>query len=142
MAISRRIRTLFLPAVATLVSHGTLIALFLSLGIYDKILWREPGFSLPVYLLFWSGSVLTGALGAWLSRRAGGTVTERVSAALAMVVGKVIGYVVLLPLATWISGSYSLKFVYGGFSFILVKYIVAPATALLLGAIPFLGDGD
>lgn len=138
MAISRRIRTLFLPALATLAGLGILVALFFVSGLYDKTLWREPSFSLRIYLLFWLGLVPIGGLGAWLSRRAGGTVAERILAALAIVVGKLIGYFVLLPIALIISGPSSVQFVYGGLSFILVKFIAAPASALLLGSALFL----
>lgn len=142
MDLSRKIHTLFLPAIATVASQGVLVGLFFALGVYDNTLWREPSFSLPIYLLFWLGLIPVGALGAWLSQRAGGTRAERILAALAMVVGKAIGYVLLLPIAVLISGASSLHFVYGGLSFILVKYIVAPASALLLGCVPFLRNRD
>ena len=141
MALVSRTRTLFLPAAAALISQGVVIGLFSLLGIYDKTLWREPSFSPPVYLLFWLALVPIGSLGAWLSRRAGGSVLERILAALAMVLGKLAGYVVFLPAVLLISGKASLHFVYGGLDFILLKYIIVPGCALSMGALPFLGQG-
>jgi hypothetical protein len=74
----RKLQTLFLPGIATLAAHGLLIALFSYLGQFQKTLWIEVTFSLPIYSVFWICMVPIGSLGAYLSRRAGGSYTDRI----------------------------------------------------------------
>jgi hypothetical protein len=138
----RKLQTLFLPGVATLAAHGLLIALFSYFGQFQKTLWKEATFSLPVYSVFWICMVPIGSLGAYLSRRAGGSYSDRILASLFIVIGKSIGYILLVPLTLLISGPSSFHFVYGGWDFILGKYIIAPGLALALGAALFLRRGE
>ncbi len=133
-------RTTIVPGVVTLAAHGFLIAIFSYTGQFQKTLWMTPTFSLQIYSLFWALMVPIGSLGAYLSRRAGGRNVDRLIAALFIVVGKCAGYILLVPFVLLVSGPSSFHAVYGGWAFILVKYIFAPGLALSLGAIPYLGE--
>ena len=133
-----KLRQMFLPGLVTLVTFWALNAIAYFFGVYDKLLWKEPNFSLKVYGIFWCGLIPIGALGAWISRRYGGSRTDRIFSALFPVVSKMFGYVILLPLTLLISGPSSLYFVFGGLDFWLVKYLLAPCVALFIGALPLL----
>jgi hypothetical protein len=138
----RKLQTLFIPGAATLGALGLLVALFSYLGQFQKTLWKEATFSLPIYCVFWICMVPISSLGAYLSRRAGGSCADRILASLFIVLGKSIGYVLLVPLTLLISGPSSFRSVYGGWDFILVKYIIAPGLALVLGAAPFVRERE
>ncbi len=140
MVLRRKVRTTIVPGVVTLAVLGFLIAIFSYTSQYQKLLWMTPTFSLKAYSLFWVSMVSIGSLGAYLSRRAGGRTADRLIAALFIVVGKCAGYILLVPFVLLVSGPSSFHAVYGGWVFILVKYIFAPGLALSLGAIPYLGE--
>jgi hypothetical protein len=89
-------------------------------------LWADPGTALPMIAAMLLAYLMYGALGAWWSRRAGGSVTARFVAGifpLALHLG---------ILATVLVAR--VDFPLGG----AVGFIVIPGVALTIGALPFL----
>jgi hypothetical protein len=105
-----------------------------------RFLVRLPGLGRSFYIEWLCAQILFGALGAFLSRRAGGTRTARI------VAGTFPAIVQLGLWAFWIPASALLEHnafvldhpVY--YAFGIFVWVVPPGIALLLGATPFLKE--
>jgi len=141
--MNHRTKSLWLPALA---SFGC-ASLFL-LGLTE--ISRQPeflvqlnsGFGRSAYVAWMVAQLLFGAIGAFLSRRAGGNRRER------FVAGIFPAMVMFALLAVWIPISAVVErnaFVLNHPNALLLPiflWAVAPAIMLLLGAVPFLGKSN
>ena len=123
--MSHDARTLWLPGMAAL---GASAAVLLGAArLAPGSLWADPGATLPMMAAMLLSYLLCGALGAWWSRRAGGSVAARFVAAifpLALHLCMVLVAAIRLP-----------SDVRPG---VALGFIVIPGIALTIGALPFL----
>jgi len=133
--MNARTKTLWLPALASLLGASLAMTLLQRVGVRPRLVWTgqvEMAFYVPWLALL----PLFGASGAYLSRRAGGTVRTRVTASLAPVLWLLLLCILTEPLELASRGFSSLLY----FGYGLAQYVAIPGIALLLGALPFLRE--
>ena len=125
--MSHDARTLWLPGMAAL---GAAAAVLLSLAwLVPGSLWTDPGATPPMIAAILLSYLLCGALGAWWSRRAGGSLAERFVAGIFPLA---LHLCVVLVAAIRVHSDVRLGVALG--------FIVIPGIALTIGALPFLRD--
>jgi len=136
---SERVKTLWLPGLATFFVSMSGVAILLWAGVRPLTFfphWHHPWqFFLP-----WLASLpLLGALGAYWSGRAGGKGTTPILAAVFPVIA-MSGFGIVALVADLIGdvggGRHSVWHSLCGFGYFVVCWLLAPGTALLLGAFP------
>lgn len=135
--MNHRTRSLWLPALATFFGASVSLALCQFFGLKPHMVWvGRMGISLD---WLWLVTLpIFGAAGAHLSRRANGPVLARLAAGLFPSIIMLIVMFVVLPWGLVIDGFDFFRLV--GFGLGVVNWVVIPAIALLLGALPFLSQ--
>jgi hypothetical protein len=135
VSMNQRTKTLWLPALATLLGASLLLAGIEISGLGLRLVWIH-GMGMSLYWPWLAGLPVFGAIGAWLSRRAQGQIEARLAASAfpALVMLVVMG--VILPYGVARSGFSFFRIVHFGLGF--VNWVMLPAVSLLIGAIPFL----
>lgn len=137
-----RTRKIWLPGLVT----GTLsMALLWSLellGFHMRIFWHSsnpPGlmFSLPWLLVL----PFVGALGAYLSARAGGGPRERLVAGLFPSAALTLLFAAVMPIALLRGSLLPWSFLVSALASALLGWVLIPGAALLVGVLPFLFVG-
>jgi len=136
--MNQRTRTLWLPGLASFAAASLFLLVLTQISMEPRFLVRLPGLGRTFYIEWLCAQVLFGALGAFLSRRAGGKRSARI------VAGAFPAIVQLGLWAFWIPASALLE--HNAFvllhplyyAFGMFVWVVPPGIALLLGAAPFL----
>lgn len=136
--MNHRTRTLWLPALITLLGASLSLALTQMLKLHPRVLWIG-GWGLTIYWQWLATLPLFGAAGTYISRRAQGSVGSRFAAGLSPALAMLGAMSVILPFALAIDGFYAWRLV--GFGLGLINWVAVPALALMLGALPFLRSG-
>jgi hypothetical protein len=140
--MNHRVKALWLPGVWTSALSMLLLRLFqIPWAPAPYVFWLRNGMALVIYWRWLLCLPLIGALGAYLSRRAGGKLLDRVLAASLHILGLtcvlVLGFCIGLVLDFRVP--LSLRLV--GIAVYLLGWGITPCFLLLLGALPFLrGD--
>lgn len=139
--MNHRTKTLWLPGLASLAAASLFLLALTQLSLEPQFLVRlNSGLGRSLYVAWLCAQILFGALGAYLSRRAGGTRTARIVAAT-------FPAIVLFGLwAFWIPVSALLEHnafvlrhpIY--YALGIVIWVLPPAITLFLGAAPFLKE--
>ncbi len=135
--MNHRTRRIWIPGLLTLTLSMGLFGSLESLGLHMRILWLNRTaliFSLPWMLVL----PFVGALGAYISERAGGGHRERLlaslfpSGALSILFFSVfaVGWIV----ESWVAHTLA----FAGFVNLELSWAIIPGAALLIGALPFL----
>ena len=136
--MNHRTKTLWLPSLASFAAASLFLLVLTHISLQPRFLVRLPGLGRSFYIEWLGAHLLFGALGAFLSRRAGGTRTARI------VAGTFPALVQFGLWALWIPASALLEhnaFVVDHplfYAFGIFVWVVPPGFALLLGAAPFL----
>lgn len=128
-----RTRSLWIPAMASLLGASVAMTSLQFAGLRAQVV-RTGSVEMFFY---WSWLVvlpLCGALGAYLSRRAGASILTRLSAALAPVLWLLAICTITEPIDLAVSGIGQLRY----FGYGVAEWVVVPGAALLAGAAPFL----
>jgi hypothetical protein len=137
-----RTRVLWLPALFALTLSYVLLALIQIFGPQPSFYWFFTGRSLMPFVAFivpWLLSQpVVGAIAAFWSRRAGGTVRYQILAALAPAIALLGLFLLILPFAMIVVHHVSHTMRIGSFLGLTVTWVILPALPLLLGAAPFL----
>jgi len=137
-----RTRVLWLPALFALTLSYVLLALIQIFGPQPSFYWFFTGRSLMPFVAFivpWLLSQpVVGAIAAFWSRRAGGTVRYQILAALAPAIALLGLFLLILPFAMIVVHPVSHTMRIGSFLGLTVTWVILPALPLLLGAAPFL----
>jgi hypothetical protein len=133
--MNQRTKSLWLPVMISILGASLAMTLIQKIGVRPRLVWTGPA-EMGLYFPWVAVLPLFGALGAYLSRRAGGVVWSRVTAALAPVL--------------WLGGlgclTEPVELASRGFSHLpyfaygMVEWVALPAFALLIGAAPFLRE--
>ena len=133
--LNYRTKTLWRPALTTFLAASVSLMLCQLLGLKPHITWVGP----DAIWFYWPWLLtlpIFGALGALLSRRAGGPVALRLAAGLSPALIMFTVMLVVLPLSVAIDGFHLFQLV--SFGLLIVNWVALPALALLIGELPFL----
>lgn len=134
-SMNDRTKSLWLPALITLLGASVSLVFFRYVGVRPHVLW----FGKAALYLDWAWLVslpILGALGVHLSGRAQAPATARLAAGLAPAIVMLIAMGLILPWGLAIDGIHFIRLV--NFGLDLISGVVIPALALLAGALPFL----
>ncbi len=134
---NHRTKSLWMPALLTLLGASALLMLIQFAGLQPRLVWIE-GAGVVLYWHWLAGLPVFGALGAYLSQRAQGTTWARLAAGLSPALAMLITMALLLPWGLAIDGLSFLRWIQ--FGIMLLIWVLFPALTLLLGTLPFLGS--
>jgi hypothetical protein len=131
-----RVRQLWFPGLLTLTLVTALLPMLLKLGLEPRIVsWNGPG-TVLLYLPWLMMLPLFGALGAYVSLRAGGSARVILVSGIFPLLSLAGCFFVILPLSMVLDRSLAFHLTTAGFLGLLFSWVVAPGAALLAGALP------
>lgn len=137
--MNMRVRHLWAPALSTFLVSVSVQFVALRVPQWPPwVLFTRNGVSVVLAPLWLLGLPFIGALGAWLSLRAGGNTRDRLLSALgsAWLMGGIITLGV--PLSMVIEGHFSLRIKMTAYLVYMIAWCLVPAVLLALGALPWL----
>jgi len=138
-SMNYRTKSLWLPALTTLLGASVSLALMQFLGMRPHVV-SIAGMGVTFYWPWLATLPIFGAMGAWLSRRGQGKRSACLVAGLSPAVLMLIVMVgLVLPFGLVIDGMDFIRLV--GLGIALTMWVVIPGIALLVGALPFLWSG-
>ena len=135
--MNHRTKSLWLPALLTLLSASVSLMAMQFLGFRPRLVWIH-GMGVTLYWPWLAGLPFCGALGAYLSQRAHGLTRARLAAGLSPALIMLIVMLLILPWGLVLDGFHF--FILVGFGMGLANWVALPAFALLIGAAPFLHE--
>ena len=137
-AMNRRTRTLWLPGLVTLtMASVSLMVIQLFTFSRPRVHWVDGG-AVAVGMVWLFSLLPCGALGAYLSGRAGGSRSSSMAASLFPSLIMLAVFCLVLPIGIFVERNLYIIHHPGYFGLALLVWTVAPGTALLLGAVPVL----
>jgi hypothetical protein len=137
-----RTKALWLPALCALTLSNVLLALIQVFGPAPHFYLFHTGKSMEIVGAFIAPWLITqpmvGAVAAYWSRRAGGTVRYQLLAALAPAIALLGLFLLILPAAIMVANHFAHNIQLKAFSVLIVTWVLLPAIPLLIGAAPFL----
>ena len=133
--MNHRTKSLWLPALLTLLGASVSLMVAQFLGLRPRLVWFH-GMGITLYWPWLAGLPLFGAMGAYLSQRARGPLRARIAAGLSPALVMLTVMLLILPWGLAIDGIHFLSLI--GFGLGLANWVGLPAIALLIGAAPFL----
>jgi hypothetical protein len=137
-----RTKALWLPALGALTLSNVLLALMQVFGVPAHFYWFGIGKSVQAlceFIVPWLISQpVVGAVAAYWSRRAGGTVQYQLLAALTPAIALLGLFLLILPWAMIIERPFAPNVRLDAFLILTVTWVLLPAVPLLIGAAPFL----
>jgi hypothetical protein len=140
-SMNHRTRSLWLPGLASFAAASLFLLVLTQVSLQPRFLVRlNSGIGISFYIGWLFAQVLFGALGAFLSRRAGGTRTARIVAATFPAIVVFGLWAIWIPASAFIEHNtfmlnHPLYYALGIF-----PWVVLPGIILLLGAAPFLKE--
>ena len=137
-----RTKALWLPALCALTLSNGFLALMQIFGVPAHFYWLGVGKSVQAlceFIVPWLVSQLAvGAVAAYWSRRAGGTVRYQLVAALAPAIALQGLFLLILSWAMIVEKPFAPNIRLGAFLILTATWVLLPAVPLLIGAAPFL----
>ena len=137
-----RTKALWLPALCALTLSNVLLATIQIFGPLTHFSWLNPYMDLRPFYMFlvpWLISQpVVGAVAAYWSRRAGGTVRYQLLAALAPAIALLGVFVFILPFSIMLDKHVANHIRLSAFMLMTLIWVLLPALPLLIGAAPFL----
>jgi hypothetical protein len=131
-----RVRQLWFPGLLTLTLATALLPMLLKLGLEPRIVsWNGPD-TILFYVPWLMALPLFGALGAYVSLRAGGSARRILFSGTFPLLSLAACFFVILPLSIVLDRSLAFHLTLAGFLDLLLSWVVAPGAALLMGALP------
>ncbi len=137
--MNTRTKRLWLPAMASLVGAAGLLMILQKLGIHPRVVWIG-NMALVLYLPWLIALPVFGAVGALLAKRAQAHSAHRLVAGLAPALAILGSFGVILLVSLALGTARLSGFPFGYFALTIFNWVVLPASALLLGALPFLKE--
>ena len=138
-SMPHRLKTLWVPAFAVSLAAVVLLYAVARTEVGVQVFWRPPR---PPFLFYWPWLLalpLIGAAGALWSRREGGTRRDRLLVATFPAL-TLLGMMLPVTLVRVAMSKAAGELNYGDVFLVLLNWIVLPAVALLLGALPLLRE--
>ena len=139
--MNQRTRTFWLPAFITLTAWVLFEAILAQTSYGPRMISGHPNMMLVVGPIWLAGQPFVGAIGAYASRRAGGTRFTRLAAGLFPMIITFVGICAayILILIAFLHGRIDQGyFVVGSVAKFALGIVVVPGLAMLLGTLPFL----
>lgn len=136
--VNQRTRSIWIPGLLTAALGTVALAGVQRAGLQPHIVWLRSGLAFMLYVPWLISLPFIGAFGAYASRRVGGGIGERISSGLFPAFAIVCSLCVAAVYAVVIDHVAS-HFMALGVTIFLLNWVVLPAAALLIGALPFLG---
>ncbi len=137
-----RTKVLWLPALCALTLSNGLLAIIQIFGPLTHLYWLSPDMGMRPYFTFlvpWLISQpVVGAVAAYWSRRAGGTLLHQLLAALAPAIVLLGLFLLILPFSIITAKHVAHHIQLSAFLVLTVTWVLLPALPLLIGAAPFL----
>jgi hypothetical protein len=131
-----RLRRLWFPGFLTLTLSTGLLPVLLKLGLAPQIVsWSGPD-TVLLYVPWLLTLPLLGALGAYISLRAGASARAILFSGIFPMLSLAACFFVILPLSFVLDRSVAFHLTLAGFLGLLLSGVVAPGAALLIGALP------
>lgn len=137
--MNHRTKSLWLPALATFLGASLSLMICQFCGMRPHLVW-VIGVGMSFYWPWLATLPIFGAVGAYLSQRSQGLTSARLAAALSPALVMLIVMLLILPFGMAIDGVHFLQLVSFGIG--LTNWVMIPAVALLVGALPFLNKRD
>jgi hypothetical protein len=135
--MNHRTKSLWLPGLLTLLGASTSLMVIQFAGLQPRLAWIART-GVTVYWPWLASLPLFGALGAYLSQRSHGSTWARLGAGLSPALVMLTVMCILLSWGLAIDGFAFFRLVM--FGVCLTNWVLLPALALFLGAIPFLRE--
>jgi hypothetical protein len=139
--MNARTKSLWLPALASLFTSSLLLFFLTEISLQPRLLVRlSSGLAQRLYVVWIIGQIAFGALGALLSRRAGGSRLARTIAGTFPAIVMLTVCTIVIPASALMQGN---EFIFrnpGRLWWGTFLWAVVPAATLLLGAAPFLQE--
>jgi hypothetical protein len=135
--VNDRSKNLWLPGMASLLGASLLLMILQRTSYQPRLVW----FGHMAMLFYWpwlAGLPAFGALGAYLSKHAHGSLRTRLVAGSSPALVLFATFCVILPVGLAVDGFSLFRFTY--FCLAVTNWVVLPALSLLLGALPFLSE--
>ena len=137
-----RTKALWLPALCALTLSNGCLALMQIFGVPAHFYWFGIGKDVQAlceFIVPWIISQpVVGAVAAYWSRRAGGTVRYQLLAALAPAIALLGLFVLVIPISIMLDEHGASHLRLSAFIIVTVTWVLLPAVPLLIGAAPFL----
>jgi len=140
--MNHRTKTIWLPGLASFALASLFLLGLTRTGLEQPNLVRLASLAPWFYGIWLASQIFSGALGACLSRRAGGTLTARIVAATFPAIVLFSLWAVVIPVSAFAQHNQFVLRNPLSFAFGIFVWVVPPAFALLLGAAPFLRNGE
>jgi hypothetical protein len=139
--MNERTRKFWLPALASVTGACAFVAIVVQLSYLPRIVLLRSEAATLVYPVWILGQPLLGALGAYISRRAGGNRLTRLTAGLFPSIVMLAGICVVVLVQRLFQGRFDFGSVDAGMlARAMFSVVLVPGAALLLGTLPFLKD--
>jgi hypothetical protein len=140
-SMNLRTRSLWLPALASLFASSLFLLVLTKISLQPKLLVRlNSGAAQWLYALWIISQIAFGALGAFLSRRVGGSRIVRAVAATFPAIVMLAACTIVIPVSALMEHNNFIFHNPGRLWWGTFLWAVAPAATLLLGAAPFLHE--
>lgn len=140
--MNARTKSLWLPAMASLTGAAGVLMILQKLGVQPRVLWTKDlamrDIAMVIYLPWLCCLPVFGALGAYLARRTHARPLNRLAAALAPSIAMVGAFCFVLVVMLLTDARQFVHFPFFYFGLTMVDWVLLPACALMLGALPFL----
>jgi hypothetical protein len=137
--MNQRTKAVWIPGLISMTVGSGVLAVLQIEGVRPHIVWMRSGLAVLFYIPWLIAQPAFGAIGAYISRRNGGTLGERLAAGLFPVVATLATFGVMLCVA--IVGSLFANghgVTLAGLMNYIALWVVVPGFALAIGALPFL----
>src|SRR5258708_2857036 len=133
--MQNRVRQLWFPGFLTLTLSTGLLPMLLRLGLEPRIMsWSGPD-TILFYVPWLLTLPLFGALGAYISLRAGGSARAILFSGIFPMLSLAACFFVILPLSIVLDHSIAFHLTLAGLLGLLLSWVVVPGAALLIGAL-------
>jgi len=136
--VKQRTLTMWLPGVVSTTAAFLLLCASQKIGAQPRIVEVSPRMAMMIYIGWLFLLPAFGAFAAWWSRRAGGSISNRLMAAVFPVFSMVAIYLVIFSSAMLTTHGLDVPNLFRSLASALVLGVFVPATALSLGALPYL----
>ncbi|MGC1647207.1 MAG: hypothetical protein WA741_15430 [Candidatus Sulfotelmatobacter sp.] len=135
--MNNRTRSLWLPAMVNLIAAPGLLMIFQKLAIQPRVLWIGD-MAMVLYLPWLIALPIFGAFGAFLAKRASASSVNRLIVGLSPALAVLGAFALVLPVSLITDRHLLSNFPFAYFVLTICNWVVLPASALLLGILPFL----
>ncbi len=134
-----RTRSLWLPALANVIAAPALLMILQKLAIQPRVLWIGD-MAMVLYLPWLIALPIFGAFGALLAKLAHARFVNRLMVGLSPALAVLGAFGFVLPVALVTDRRLLANFPFAYFALTIVNWVLLPAFALLIGALPFLRE--